>query len=202
MLTTTGKISYTKYDIILLQYLLKPIDLRSFIFFYIFKISNIYIMSLHSIETLFTASIIVDTIMGYLLLFNKNGEKSVRQWYKELTIGAYVMDIASIIIGTYLATLLSTNFYMQLFYVVIIGLIHDISFFTFLINVNTKNSKVLEILKNYGNENGKIILVIDALMLISTLLVSNYLLNNFLNANIIFLGVLSSYIGLLMIYSF
>jgi hypothetical protein len=40
MLTTTGKISYTKYDIILLQYLLKPIDLRSFIFFYIFKISN------------------------------------------------------------------------------------------------------------------------------------------------------------------
>jgi hypothetical protein len=159
-------------------------------------------MSLHSIETLFTASIIVDTIMGYLLLFNKNGGKSVRQWYKELTIGAYVMDIASIIIGTYLATLLSTDFYMQLFYVVIIGLIHDISFFTFLINVNTKSSKVLEIFKNYGNENGKIILVIDALMLISTLFVSNYLLNNFLNANIIFLGVLSSYIGLLMIYSF
>jgi hypothetical protein len=112
------------------------------------------------------------------------------------------MDITSIIIGTYLATLLSTDFYMQLFYVVIIGLIHDISFFTFLINVNTKSSKVLEIFKNYGNENGKIILVIDALMLISTLLVSNYLFNNFLNANIIFLGVLSSYIGLLMIYSF
>jgi len=159
-------------------------------------------MSLHSIETLFTASIIVDTIMGYLLLFNKNGGKSVRQWYKELTIGAYVMDIASIIIGTYLATLLSTDFYMQLFYTAIIGLIHDISFFIFLNNINTKSSKVLEIFKNYGNENGKIILVIDALMLISTLFVSNYLLNNFLNANIIFLGVLSSYIGLLMIYSF
>jgi hypothetical protein len=105
---------------------------------------------MHSIETLFTASIIVDTIIGYLLLFNKNGGKSVRQWYKELTIGAYVMDITSIIIGTYLATLLSSDFYMQLFYVVIIGLIHDISFFTFLINVNTKSSKVLEICKNYG----------------------------------------------------
>jgi hypothetical protein len=156
----------------------------------------------HSIETLFTASIIIDTIMGYLLLFNKNGGKSVRQWYKELTIGAYIMDIASIIIGTYLATLLSTDFYMQLFYVVIIGLIHDISFFTFLNNVNTKSSKVLEIFKNYAKENGKIILVIDALMLISTLLISNYLFNNFLKDNIIFLGVLSSYIGLLMVYSF
>ena len=159
-------------------------------------------MNHHSIKTLFTASIIIDTIMGYLLLFNKNGGKSVRQWYKELTIGAYVMDITSLIIGTYLAILLSTDFYMQLFYVVIIGLIHDISFFIFLNNVNTKSSKVLKIFKNYGNENGKIILVIDALMLISTLLVSNYLLNNFLNDNIIFLGVLSSYIGLLMVYSF
>ncbi len=156
----------------------------------------------HSIETLFTASIIVDTIIGYLLLFNKNGGKSIRQWYKKFTIGAYVMDIASLIIGTYLATLLSTDFYMQLFYVVIIGLIHDISFFAFLNNVNTKSSKVLEIFKNYAKENGKIILVVDALMLIFTLLVSNYLSNNFLNANIIFLGVLSSYIGLLMIYSF
>ena len=156
----------------------------------------------HSIETLITASIIVDTIMGYLLLFNKNGGKSIRQWYKEFTIGAYIMDIVSIIIGTYLATLISTDFYMQLFYVVIIGLIHDISFFTFLNNVNTKSSKVLDIFKNYAKENGKIILVIDALMLILTLLVSNYLLNNFSNDNIIFLGVLSSYIGLLMVYSF
>lgn len=112
------------------------------------------------------------------------------------------MDIASLIIGTYLATLLSTDFYMQLFYVIIIGLIHDISFFIFLNNVNTKSSKILEFFKNYAKEYEKKILVVDAIMLISTLLVSNFLLNNFLNANIIFLGVLSSYIGLLMIYSF
>lgn len=32
-------------------------------------------MSNHTIETLFTASIIVDTIGGYLLLFNKNSGK-------------------------------------------------------------------------------------------------------------------------------
>lgn len=159
-------------------------------------------MSNHTIETLITASIIVDTIGGYILLFNKNSGKTIRQWYNEFTIGAYVMDIASLIIGTYLATLLSTNFYMQLFYVVIIGLIHDISFFIFLNNVNTKSSKILTFFKNYAKEYEKKILLVDALMLISTLLVSNFLLNNFLNANIIFLGVLSSYIGLLMIYSF
>ena len=159
-------------------------------------------MTNHSIETLIVAAIIVDTIVCYLLLFNKKSGKSIRQWYKEFTIGAYVMDITSLIIGTYLATLLSTDFYMQLFYVVIIGLIHDVSFFTFLNNVNNKSSKVLEFFKNYAKEYGKQILVVDALMLISTLLVSNYLLNNFSNDNIIFLGVLSSYIGLLMVYSF
>jgi len=159
-------------------------------------------MNNHSVITLVVAAIIVDTIVGYLLLCNNNGGKSVRQWYNEFTIGAYVMDIASLIIGTYLATLLSVHFYMQLFYVVIIGLIHDISFFTFFNNVNTKSSKILEFYKNYAKEYGKQILVVDALMLVSTLLVSNYLLNHFSNDNIIFFGVLSSYIGLLIVYSF
>jgi hypothetical protein len=91
---------------------------------------------------------------------------------------------------------------MQLLYVVIIGLVHDISFALFLNNVNTKTSKVLEFFKNYAKEYGKKILVVDALMLVSTLLVSNFLLNTFSNVSIIFLGVLTFYIGLLIVYSF
>jgi hypothetical protein len=159
-------------------------------------------MNNHSVITLAVAAIIVDTVGCYLLFFNKNSGKTIRQWYNEFTIGAYVMDIASLIIGSYLATLLSVHFYMQLFYVVIIGLIHDISFFTFFNNVNTNSSKILEFYKNYAKEYGKQILVIDALMLVSTLLVSNYLLNHFSNANILFLGIVSFYLGLLIIYSF
>jgi hypothetical protein len=159
-------------------------------------------MSYHTIVSLAVGAIIVDTIVGYILFFKKKSGKTIRQWYNQFTIGAYAMDITSLIIGTYLATLLTPHFYMQLLYVVIIGLVHDISFALFLNNVNTKTSKVLEFFKNYAKEYGKKILVVDALMLVSTLLVSNFLLNTFSNVSIIFLGVLTFYIGLLIVYSF
>jgi hypothetical protein len=158
-------------------------------------------MNYHNIITLAVGAIIVDTIVGYILLLTKSG-KTIRQWYSQFTIGAYTMDIASLVIGTFLATLLTTNYYLQFVYVVIIGLIHDTSFALFLNNVNTKGSKILQFFKDYAKEYGKKILLVDALMLISTLVVSNVLINTFSNTNIIFLGVLFSYFGLLMVYSF
>jgi hypothetical protein len=158
-------------------------------------------MNYHTIVTLAVAAIIVDTVVGYILLLTKSG-KTIRQWYNQFTIGAYAMDITSLIIGTYIATLLTPNFYMQLVYVVIIGLIHDTSFALFLNSVNTKSSKILEFFKDYAKEYGKKILLVDALMLVSTLLLSKFLYNTFSNTIIIFLGVLTFYFGLLMVYSF
>jgi len=158
-------------------------------------------MNYHNIITLAVGAIIVDTIGGYILLLTKSG-KTIREWYNKFTIGAYSMDIASLVIGTFLATLLTTNYYLQFVYVVIIGLIHDTSFALFLNNVNTKGSKILQFFKDYAKEYGKKILLVDALMLISTLVVSNVLINTFSNTNIIFLGVLFLYFGLLMVYSF
>ena len=159
-------------------------------------------MNYHTIVTLAVAAIIVDTVVGYIILFNKESGKTIRQWYNQFTIGAYAMDITSLTFGTYIATLLTPNFYLQLVYVVIIGLIHDTSFALFLNSVNTKSSKVLEFFKSYAKENGKIILFVDALILVSTLAISNNLLNNLSEPNIIFLGIASSYFGLLMVYSF
>ena len=159
-------------------------------------------MNYHTIVTLAVGAIIVDTIVGYIILFNKKSGQTIRQWYSEFTIGAYVMDITSLIIGTLLATLLTSNYYLQFVYVVFIGLIHDTSFALFLNSVNTKSSKVLEFFKSYAKENGKKILLVDALMLVSTLFISNFLYNSFSNANIIFLGVITFYFGLLMVYSF
>ena len=158
-------------------------------------------MNYHTIVTLAVAAIIVDTIGGYILLLTKSG-KTIRQYYNQFTIGAYSMDIASLTIGTYLATLLTPNFYMQLVYVVIIGLIHDTSFGLFLNSINTKSSKILQFFKDYAKEYGKKILIVDALILLSTLLVSNFLYKTLSNTIIIFLGILFTYIGLLFIYSF
>ena len=159
-------------------------------------------MNYHTIITLVVGAIIVENIVLFLLYFNKKRGKTITQWYKEFTIGAYTMDITSAIIGTLLATLLTANYYLQFVYVVIIGLIHDISFGLFLNSVNTKTSKILEFYKDYAKEYGKQILIVDALILMSTLFVSNVLLNTFSNSVIIFLGLVFSYIGLLFVYSF
>jgi hypothetical protein len=159
-------------------------------------------MNNHSITTLIVAAILVENVVLFLLYFNKNSGKTIRQWYNQFTIGAYVMDITSAIIGAFLATLLTSSYYLQLLFVVLIGLIHDISFGLFLNSVNTKSSKVLEFFKSYAKEYGKKILFVDALILLSTLIVSNYLLKNLSNNSIIFLGITFLYFGLLMVYSF
>ena len=159
-------------------------------------------MNHHSVLTLVVAAIIVENIVLFIIYFNKNSGLSIRQWYNQLTFGAYAMDITSATIGAFLATLLTSNYYLQLLFVVIIGLIHDISFGTFLNSINTKSSKVLELLKNYAKENGIIILFVDALILVSTLIISNFLLSNLSITNILFIGIVLFYSGLLVVYSF
>jgi len=159
-------------------------------------------MNNHNILTLVVGAIIVECFTLGIIYFTALTRKTIRQWYNEFSIGAYSMDIASAIIGAYLATLFTSNLYLQLVCVVIIGLIHDISFGMFLNSINTKSSKILEFFKKYAKEYGTKILLVDAIILVSTLLISNYLLNNFSNTNIAFLGVLFLYIGLLFVYSF
>ena len=156
----------------------------------------------HNILTLVVGATIVECFTLGLIYFTALTRKTIRQWYNEFTIGAYTMDIASAIIGVYLATLFTSNLYLQLLCVVIIGLIHDISFGMFLNSINTKSSKILEFFKKYAKEYGKKILLVDAVILISTLLVSNFLFNHLSNANIIFIGLLSIYVSLLFVYSF
>ena len=159
-------------------------------------------MNNHTITTLITGALIVEYFILVTLYFNKNSGKTIRQWYNQFTIGAYAMDVTSATIGAFLATLLTSSYYLQLLCVLLIGLIHDLLFGLFLNSVNTKSSKVLEFFKNYAKEYGKNILFVDALILLSTLLVSNYLLNTFSNTIIIFLGIVFSYFSLLMVYSF
>ena len=159
-------------------------------------------MNNHTILTLAVGSIIVETIGLILIYYSALTRKTIRQWYNEFTLGAYTIDITSVIIGAYLATLLTPNFYLQLLCVAIIGIVHDTSFGFFINSINTKSSKILEFFKKYAKEYGTKILLVDALILVSTLTVSNVLINYVSSANIAFLGVLFSYVSLLFVYSF
>ena len=158
-------------------------------------------MTTLSIITLTVSAIIVDTIIGYYLLINNRGGKYIKEWYKKFTIGAYTMDILSIVIGTYIATRLTNNLYFQIILVIIVGLIHDLSF-GFFLNYSNIKTPILDLFRNYANELGSTILLVDALMLVSTILFAYYLTYNFSKDSITFIGILTFYIGLLMIYSF
>jgi hypothetical protein len=158
-------------------------------------------MKNHDILSLTLSAIVVDTIIGYYLLLNNRGGIYIKEWYKQFTIGAYIMDILSIVIGTYLSTLISDNIIKQLVAVVIIGLIHDITFGYF-VNKFDNKSKILNLFKNYANELGPTILLVDALMLIFTLFFSNYFFRVLCVNTTIFLSAVVFYIGLFMIYSF
>jgi len=158
-------------------------------------------MKNHDILSLTLSAIVVDTIVGYYILLSTRGGTYIKEWYKQFNIGAYVMDILSIIIGTYSATLFSNNIYSQIVATVIVGLIHDISFGIFVNKIQTQ-SKILTLFKNYANELGSTILIVDALMLISTLLFSVYFKTTLTNNSMTFLSVIVFYLGLLMIYSF
>ena len=158
-------------------------------------------MSNLSITTLAVSAIIVDTVIGYFLLITKRGGKYIKEWYKNFTIGAYVMDILSIVIGTYIATRLTNNFYHQIILVVIVGLIHDLSF-GFFLNRSGIRTSVLNLFKNYADELGATILLVDALMLVSTIVLGYFLKEKLSKDNIIFSGIFTMYFGLLMIYSF
>ncbi len=111
------------------------------------------------------------------------------------------MDVLSIVVGTFLATKISSDIYYQILTVVIIGLIHDTTFGYF-INKIQSDSKIVNLFKNYANENGSNILIVDAIMLVATLIFSNYFYKLFPTIIISFLSIITTYIGLFMIYSF
>lgn len=158
-------------------------------------------MKSHSLISLVFSAILVDTLIGYYLLLSNRGGKYIREWYNQFTIGAYLMDVLSIVVGTFLATKISSNIYYQILAVVIIGLIHDTSFGYF-INKIQSESKIINLFKNYANENGINILIVDAIMLVSTLIFSNYFYKLYPSVIISFLSIITTYIGLFMIYSF
>tara|TARA_A100001015_G_scaffold303440_1_gene393088 strand:+ start:1110 stop:1586 length:477 start_codon:yes stop_codon:yes gene_type:complete len=158
-------------------------------------------MSNIPISNIIVSAILVDTIIAFYVLISKRGGRYIREYYKELGLSAYAMDILSITFGVYIALSLSKNFWQQLLLVVIVGLIHDVSFGYFLKNINAKGP-ILSLFKNYAKEWGAYILWVDASMLLLTLIISYLLTRNFKHENIIFIGVVAFYIGLLVVHSY
>ena len=84
--------------------------------------------------------------------------------------------------------------------VVVIQVIHDILFYLFVSSVPRGVSKILDVFKDYGKENGLKAIISDSAMMISSVLIASYLKGQTLNTNIIVL-IVSVYLVPYFIYS-
>jgi hypothetical protein len=153
------------------------------------------------------AVILVDMIALVLARNNLIGQV-VKEWYNKFTFGAFVADVGSISFGIFLSLLLfkyvlpkSIPFNLMTFIisVVLIQLIHDFIFAYIIIKYPEKQNNMIDVFKNYINENSWYILGVDASMMIASVLLI-YLFYNLDSVFIYTLLAFSLYFAMFLIY--
>ena len=157
-------------------------------------------MKERDIYTLIISAIVVEAVCVAILFFTKRGGKNIKIWYEKYRVGAYLFDVLSLIIGSSISILFTNDLLLQIVTVVIVGLIHDITFGYF-INKNKPKTGISKLFYDYAKEVKWKILVVDAMMLIGTILSFNYL-KTIDTRYLGFIGSILAYIGLYIVYSF
>lgn len=154
-----------------------------------------------------TASLIIELIMLFLFKFTKYSSDAINNWYNNLEWTAVLLDVLSIMIGFYIARftynyLLKNNyinkddeFIKYLSIVLIVQIIHDFSFYFFIIEPTTPNiNKVIDEFKDYAKHYRVQAVVADSLIyLFTTPLLYYYITKNTNNINI-FISIVCLYL--------
>ena len=148
------------------------------------------------------AALVVDTATAGILQVSGFGGERVREWYRDLRLGAYAMDVLSLIIGAYVATRVVPDdaLWAQLGVVVAVQMAHDLAFGAF-VRSGAAKGPLMALFRRYADEMGASILVADAAMMVATVLVAHGLTR--LRADdAAAAGAIAAYVGLLVVYSF
>ena len=150
--------------------------------------------------------IITDIFVIFLLLRKFINSSVLIIWYKDFSLGAVIADVLIIFIGIIIARFIYPYIFDKYLLIQFIGLvvviqvIHDILFYLFVSSVPRGVSKILDVFKDYGKENGLKAIISDSAMMISSVLIASYLKGQTLNTNIIVL-IVSVYLVPYFIYS-
>lgn len=153
-----------------------------------------------SILNVIASAAIVDSTTVALLFSTGAGGRKVREWYRTLRIGAYALDVLSIIIAVSVAIKVTPVLWKQIVCVVAIQLLHDVSFGAF-VKSDLSKGPLMQLFKRYATEMGGWILFADAIMLVCTLILAHCLSHADTDTSVLS-GLIASYIGLLFVYSF
>ena len=151
-------------------------------------------------------SLIVSVIWIDLLflIISKTGRFGtiVQKWYKEFGIRAVFSDCLIIILGIYITFYLFPNVstFELVIYAIMIQIIHDLSLYYFVIlQLPTNTNKIIDIFKEYAQENSYKPIIADSAMIGSSILLYKYLEHK--NKDLVsFLGFLGFYLITYMIY--
>ena len=123
---------------------------------------------------LLNAALLTDLIV-IALSFNVLKTPSLTLWYKKFGIGAVIADVLILVIGVLIATFIypylftEYNFLYFIGVVLMVQLTHDL-IFGVLVNRYQGDSPFINVFKQYIKDIGARILLIDALMILSTVL--------------------------------
>jgi hypothetical protein len=155
------------------------------------------------------AVILVD-IFAMILARNNIAGNVINEWYNKFTFGAFVADIASICFGIFLSLFLFKNVFPKnsftpvnfIVCVVLIQLLHDLLFSIVIRSYPSRQNKMMDLFKSYVNENSWKILLVDAIMMISSvLLIYLFLRSNLDDIMIYTLLAFALYFAQFLIYS-
>jgi hypothetical protein len=126
--------------------------------------------------------LIVDVFTLFTIRYLGVGGRSPNVWYDKFGLQAVIADVFIILIGLMIAQYIYTKFMMPYYgwnlaafivLVVIIQVIHDFALYFFVILPMPKgHNAIIDMYKIYAIENGSMIIVADALMMISSALIT------------------------------
>jgi len=124
--------------------------------------------------SLLNAALLTDLIV-ILLSFSILETPALTLWYKEFGIGAVISDVLILVIGVLITHFIypylfsSYNLIYFIYLALLVQLTHDL-LFGFFVNRYQGNSPIFRVFKQYVKEIGARILLVDAVMIVSTVL--------------------------------
>jgi hypothetical protein len=128
---------------------------------------------------------------------------SLNKWYEQFGIMGVVSDCLSITLVILLAKILfpSASGWNLVLFAVMFQIVHDILFYLIVIKgLPTGTNKIIDLFKEYANENGWKIIAFDSLMVGSTVLLADVLEEHGVQEQS-FVGLLGAYALTYMIYT-
>jgi hypothetical protein len=141
-------------------------------------------------------AILTDVIVIFMVIQGFIKSPALREWYNNYGISGVLADVLSITIGILIARLIYPFFFdkfnilLFLILAVLVQCIHDLVFSQIFYGIPKGRSRILDTFKKYADENGALILIADALMMISASILASLFVSLGPNLNIVLFIVL------------